>query len=205
MCTSCRSSKMLSNAYFLAKFRFDTAENEPAKILQKFSPFSPLFLFKSQRQGCVRGSASLPERATEHYPYGFPHRWSVGRIYGWFTHSVLVGLYGRYGHYGLSGRYGWYGPIGLYGVYGVYGRWRGAHLTNLLFARTCILVFEHRALVYPCQSRFGCFRPRSFRRPRAFSPLPLKRVRGGKKRKRGKKKKKRKKFKKKRKKILSMF
>ena len=26
---------MLSNAYFLAKFRFDTAENEPAKNLQK--------------------------------------------------------------------------------------------------------------------------------------------------------------------------
>ena len=25
---------MLSNAYFLAKFRFDTAANEPAKILQ---------------------------------------------------------------------------------------------------------------------------------------------------------------------------
>ena len=28
---------MLSNAYFLAKFRFDTAENEPAKNLAKFS------------------------------------------------------------------------------------------------------------------------------------------------------------------------
>ena len=28
---------MLSNAYFLAKFRFDTAENEPAKILQNLS------------------------------------------------------------------------------------------------------------------------------------------------------------------------
>ena len=28
---------MLSNAYFLAKFRFDTAENEPAKNLQKFA------------------------------------------------------------------------------------------------------------------------------------------------------------------------
>ena len=28
---------MLSNAYFLAKFRFDTAENEPAKNLQNFS------------------------------------------------------------------------------------------------------------------------------------------------------------------------
>ena len=28
---------MLSNAYFLAKFRFDTAENEPAKNLQNLS------------------------------------------------------------------------------------------------------------------------------------------------------------------------
>ena len=28
---------MLSNAYFVAKFRFDTAENEPAKNLQKFT------------------------------------------------------------------------------------------------------------------------------------------------------------------------
>ena len=27
---------MLSNTYFLAKFRFDTAENEPAKNLQNF-------------------------------------------------------------------------------------------------------------------------------------------------------------------------
>ena len=31
---------MLSNAYFLAKFRFDTAENEPAKNLQDFSRLS---------------------------------------------------------------------------------------------------------------------------------------------------------------------
>ena len=30
---------MLSNAYFLAKFRFDTAENEPAKNLQNFADF----------------------------------------------------------------------------------------------------------------------------------------------------------------------
>ena len=36
-CKSCRAWKMLSNAYFLAKFRFDTAENEPAKNLQKFA------------------------------------------------------------------------------------------------------------------------------------------------------------------------
>ena len=31
---------MLSNAYFLAKFRFDTAENEPAKNLQNFAKFA---------------------------------------------------------------------------------------------------------------------------------------------------------------------
>ena len=31
---------MLSNAYFLAKFRFDTAENEPAKNLQNFPKFA---------------------------------------------------------------------------------------------------------------------------------------------------------------------
>ena len=30
---------MLSNAYFLAKFRFDTAENEPAKIFQNLPIF----------------------------------------------------------------------------------------------------------------------------------------------------------------------
>ena len=34
---------MLSNAYFLAKFRFDTAENEPAKNLQKFAKICPNF------------------------------------------------------------------------------------------------------------------------------------------------------------------
>ena len=34
---------MLSNAYFLAKFRFDTAENEPAKNLQNFANF-PILL-----------------------------------------------------------------------------------------------------------------------------------------------------------------
>ena len=30
---------MLSNAYFVAKFRFDTAENEPAKNLQNLANF----------------------------------------------------------------------------------------------------------------------------------------------------------------------
>ena len=31
---------MLSNAYFLAKIRFDTAENEPAKKFAKFANFA---------------------------------------------------------------------------------------------------------------------------------------------------------------------
>ena len=31
---------MLSNAFFLAKFRFDTAEKEPAKKLQNFAKFA---------------------------------------------------------------------------------------------------------------------------------------------------------------------
>ena len=31
---------MLSNANFLAKFRFDTAENEPAENLQNFAKFA---------------------------------------------------------------------------------------------------------------------------------------------------------------------
>ena len=39
MCTSCRAQNMLSNAYFLANFRFDTAENEPTKNLQNFANF----------------------------------------------------------------------------------------------------------------------------------------------------------------------
>ena len=33
---------MLSNAYFLAKFRFGTAKNEPAKNLQNFANFPNL-------------------------------------------------------------------------------------------------------------------------------------------------------------------
>ena len=45
---------MLSNAYFLAKFRFDTAENEPAKNLQIFEKIScknlPTFLKFSTQQ-----------------------------------------------------------------------------------------------------------------------------------------------------------
>ena len=38
---------MLSNAYFLAKFRFDTAENEPAKNLQTFAKHNLQILLQS--------------------------------------------------------------------------------------------------------------------------------------------------------------
>ena len=47
---------MLSNAYFLAKFRFDTAENEPAKNLQNFANF-PNFANPNPFQVRVREGA----------------------------------------------------------------------------------------------------------------------------------------------------
>ena len=42
----CRSRRELSNAYLLAKFRFDTAENEPAKNLQIIDPLIPKDMFR---------------------------------------------------------------------------------------------------------------------------------------------------------------
>ena len=47
---------MLSNAYFLAKIRFDTAENEPAKNLQNFRKmhFSKM-RFRKMRRARGRG------------------------------------------------------------------------------------------------------------------------------------------------------
>ena len=48
---------MLSSAYFLAKFRFDTAENEPAKNLQKIAKFAN---FALSRLGPLwRGRAAI--------------------------------------------------------------------------------------------------------------------------------------------------
>ena len=65
---------MLSNAYFLAKFRFDTAENEPAKNLQKFAKFAnfanpePLTLLAGLGVPAdgekLRRKAALPESLT---------------------------------------------------------------------------------------------------------------------------------------------
>ena len=58
---------MLSNAHFLAKFRFDTAENEPSKNLQYFANFPNLrvahggaFLFRHWSSVVVRGGRGRP-------------------------------------------------------------------------------------------------------------------------------------------------
>ena len=66
-CKSCRAWKMLSNAYFLAKVRFDTAENEPAKNLQNFFFWFNRHLF--------------PARATPLYP--FIHLCCNSKIHYW--------------------------------------------------------------------------------------------------------------------------
>ena len=54
---------MLSNAYFLAKFRFDTAENEPAKNLHKFAKFAPLDRVSMTPPGRVAASATMKVRS----------------------------------------------------------------------------------------------------------------------------------------------
>ena len=45
---------MLTNAYFLAKFRFDTAKNEPARNLQNFEKIDLpiLLIFPQVRDQC---------------------------------------------------------------------------------------------------------------------------------------------------------
>ena len=53
---------MLSNAYFLEKFRFGTAENEPAKNLQNMCKFCQYVGPTSSGAGAARGlgGAALP-------------------------------------------------------------------------------------------------------------------------------------------------
>ena len=53
---------MLSNAYFLAKFRFDTAENEPAKNLQKIATFANFDAEQTTRTAFARawGAGGFP-------------------------------------------------------------------------------------------------------------------------------------------------
>ena len=51
---------MLSNAYFLAKFRLDTAENEPAKKLQKFAKFANFANPNRPQEADDRGAGRVP-------------------------------------------------------------------------------------------------------------------------------------------------
>ena len=57
VCNSCSTRKIISNAYFLAKFRFDTAENEAAKKIAKsaiFAIFADRRLVAGRRRRGVR-------------------------------------------------------------------------------------------------------------------------------------------------------
>ena len=54
---------MLSNAYFLAKIRFDTAENEPAKNLQHFANFPNFANFHPCPCRSVGAAATARHRA----------------------------------------------------------------------------------------------------------------------------------------------
>ena len=56
---------MLSNAYFLAKFRFDTAENEPVKNLQNLAKKKGAFSPSRERTPEVPELCRQPERSDE--------------------------------------------------------------------------------------------------------------------------------------------
>ena len=68
---------MLSNAYFLAKFRFDTAENESAKNLQNFANF-PNFANPNPHHAAFEGSLVRP-----------PQNKSTGDYSLFFSRDVL--------------------------------------------------------------------------------------------------------------------
>ena len=53
---------MLSNAYFIAKFSFDTAENEPAKNSQRFGSLR-IQVAGGRRLDPAAGRGDLPRRA----------------------------------------------------------------------------------------------------------------------------------------------
>ena len=68
---------MLPNAYFLAKFRFGTAENEPAKSLQKpclFLRIQTARLDVVGRLGLLHGEAEEGPLVVAHEPQARPIR-----------------------------------------------------------------------------------------------------------------------------------
>ena len=76
---------MLSNAYFLAKFRFDTAENEPAKNLQNLQIFQNLPFNPGSLPG-PRASQGLRDEEAEANGPGLDVRLVEGLpglVFGW--------------------------------------------------------------------------------------------------------------------------
>ena len=96
---------MLSNAYFLAKFRFDTAENEPAKNLQNFRKmhfrkmhFRKMHLHGGTRRGGGRiwieatatGVASVAESGPATLEWGRGRPPEAGPIYACHVETNLL-------------------------------------------------------------------------------------------------------------------
>ena len=67
-CKFCRSRQELSNEYLLAKVGFDTAENEPLKVCQKFAKHLPEVRIKvrksiGSRAASARAAGRVPQAA----------------------------------------------------------------------------------------------------------------------------------------------
>ena len=71
---------MLSNAYFLEKIRFDTAENEPAKKLQNFRKmhFRKCIFRQMHFRKCYPIRRSAPVRGPAELPYAEERRGGRG-------------------------------------------------------------------------------------------------------------------------------
>ena len=95
---------MLSNAYFLAKFRFDTAENEPAKHFQKNAKFAN-FANRNLRT-CTGpsdvGGRAVPDRRAHAAPFGKLRKvWNgLLKLVGKLGFGQLIGSY----HPNIQGR-----------------------------------------------------------------------------------------------------
>ena len=63
---------MLSNAYFLAKFRFNAAENEPAKNLQNLENLPILLTRPAPHRNSIVRCISADQRFVSTVPGNFP-------------------------------------------------------------------------------------------------------------------------------------
>ena len=81
---------MLSNAYFLAKFRFDKAENEPAKNLQNFVKINFAKYFAGQGRLAGQGNRYAPSAGSAD-PVLLAVRFglSPSGLFGWYRFFSL--------------------------------------------------------------------------------------------------------------------